>query len=146
MGGAADTLTADTGAAITVAKGAEGGRDLLRHLSRGGHLGILVDQKLNDGISVPFFGRDAMTAPALARLGLRFGCPLVPVQSERLRDARFRMTVLPRLEIEDTGDISADVLAAMTRVNAMLESWVRARPEQWLWLHRRWRPEDHTAA
>ncbi|MGO9787325.1 MAG: lysophospholipid acyltransferase family protein [Stellaceae bacterium] len=121
-----------------VAKGAEGGRDLLRHLNRGGHLGILVDQKLNDGISVPFFGRDAMTAPALARLGLRFGCPLVPVQSERLRDARFRMTVLPRLEIEDTGDISADVLAAMTHVNAMLESWIRARPEQWLWLHKRW--------
>ncbi len=56
-----------------VAKGAEGGRDLLRHLKQGGHVAMLVDQKLNDGIAVPFFGRDAMTAPAIARLGLRFG-------------------------------------------------------------------------
>jgi len=121
-----------------VAKGAEGGRDLLRHLNRGGHVAMLVDQKLNDGIAVPFFGRDAMTAPAIARLGLRFGCPVVPIRTERLRDARFRFTVLSRLEIADTGDAAADVLTVMTRVNAMIESWIRARPEQWLWLHRRW--------
>jgi len=121
-----------------VAKGAEGGRDLLRHLNRGGHVAMLVDQKLNDGIAVPFFGRDAMTAPAIARLGLRFGCPVVPIRTERLRDAHFRFTVLSRLEIADTGNATADVLTVMTRVNAMIESWIRARPEQWLWLHRRW--------
>jgi Kdo2-lipid IVA lauroyltransferase/acyltransferase len=121
-----------------VAKGAEGGRDLLRHLNHGGHVAMLVDQKLNDGIAVPFFGRDAMTAPAIARLGLRFGCPVVPIRTERLHDAHFRFTVLSRLEIADTGNATADVLTVMTRVNAMIESWIRARPEQWLWLHRRW--------
>ncbi len=121
-----------------VAKGAEGGRDLIRHLKQGGHVAMLVDQKLNDGIAVPFFGRDAMTAPAIARLGLRFGCPVVPIRTERLRGAHFRFTVLPRLELADTGNNAADVLAAMTRINALIESWVRARPEQWLWLHRRW--------
>ena len=93
---------------------------------------------MNDGIAVPFFGRDAMTAPALARLGLRFRCPIVPIRTERLDGARFRFTVLPPLEMADTGDQAADVLTTMTRVNATIESWVRARPEQWLWLHRRW--------
>jgi KDO2-lipid IV(A) lauroyltransferase len=121
-----------------VAKGAEGGRDLIRQLNQGGHVAMLVDQKLNDGISVPFFGRAAMTAPAIARLGLRFGCPVVPIRTERLRGAHFRFTVLPRLELADTGNNAADVLTAMTRINAMIESWVRARPEQWLWIHRRW--------
>jgi KDO2-lipid IV(A) lauroyltransferase len=121
-----------------VPKGAEGGRDLIRHLNQGGHVAMLVDQKLNDGIAVPFFGREAMTAPAIARLGLRFHCPVVPIRTERLRGARFRFIVLPRLELADTGNTTADVLAAMTRINALIESWVRARPEQWLWLHRRW--------
>lgn len=126
------------GSRRAVAKGAEGGRDLVRHLRQGGHVGMLVDQKLNDGIAVPFFGRDAMTAPAIARLALHFNCPIVPVLVERLRGARFRFTVMPPLHAADTGDVAADVLATMTRINGMIESWIRARPEQWLWIHRRW--------
>ena len=121
-----------------VAKGAEGGRELLRHLRRGGHIAMLVDQKQNDGIAVPFFGRDAMTAPAIARLSLHFDCPIVPIRVERLVGARFRFTVMPAVEVVDTGDTAVDVLATMTCVNAVIEGWVRARPEQWLWLHRRW--------
>jgi KDO2-lipid IV(A) lauroyltransferase len=121
-----------------VAKGAEGGRELLRHLRRGGHVAMLVDQKQNDGIAVPFFGEAAMTAPALARLGQRFDCPIVPVRVERLEGARFRFTVLPALATAATGDGAADVMAVMTRVNGVIEDWVRARPEQWVWLHRRW--------
>ena len=121
-----------------VSKGASGGRSVIRHLHQGGHVAMLVDQKMNDGIAVPFFGQDAMTAPAIARLGLRFYCPIVPVQTERLGGARFRFTVLPSIAVSDTGDHEADVLETMARVNATIESWVRARPEQWLWLHRRW--------
>jgi Kdo2-lipid IVA lauroyltransferase/acyltransferase len=121
-----------------VAKGAAGGRALLRHLRCGGHVAMLVDQKQNDGVAVPFFGRDAMTAPAIARLGLRFACPIVPIRVERVWRARFRFTVLPPIGVVDSGDPAADVLRAMTRINAIVEDWVRARPEQWLWLHRRW--------
>ncbi|MGH6975804.1 MAG: lysophospholipid acyltransferase family protein, partial [Stellaceae bacterium] len=116
-------------------------RDLLRHLHQGGHVAMLVDQKMNDGIAVPFFGRDAMTAPAIARLALRFNCPIVPVRVERLTGAHFRFTVLPRLELTDRRDTADNVLATMTRITALLEEWIVARPEQWLWLHRRWPPE-----
>jgi Kdo2-lipid IVA lauroyltransferase/acyltransferase len=119
-----------------VPKGSAGGRAVVRHLHQGGHLAMFVDQKMNDGIAVPFFGRQAMTAPALARLGLRFDCPLVPVRVERVAGARFRVIVLPALETVDAGEDA--VLATMSRVNAMLEGWIRARPEQWLWLHKRW--------
>lgn len=126
------------GPRAAVPKGAEGGRALIRHMRDGGHVGMLADQKMNDGIAVPFFGRPAMTAPAIARLALRFRCPVVPIRTERLQGARFRVTVEAPVEVSDTGDISADVLATMVRVNAVIESWVRAQPEQWLWLHRRW--------
>jgi Kdo2-lipid IVA lauroyltransferase/acyltransferase len=124
-----------------VAKGADGGRELLRHLNKGGHLAMLVDQKLNDGIAVPFFGRDAMTAPAIARLALRYGCPIVPVRVERLKGSRFRFTVLPPLELADSRETPTNVLETMTRINAVVESWAIARPEQWLWIHRRWPKE-----
>jgi Kdo2-lipid IVA lauroyltransferase/acyltransferase len=125
-------------ARLAVAKGAQGGRELIRHLRRGGHVAMLVDQKLNDGIAVPFFGRDAMTAPAIARLAQQFDCPIVPVRVERLGGARFRFTVEPSFTVADSGNAAADVQAAMARVNAVIEAWVRVRPEQWLWLHRRW--------
>lgn len=127
-----------SGDAEMVRKGAEGAKQALSLLKKGAHLGMLVDQKMNDGVPVPFFGRDAMTAPALALFAMRFRCPVLPGRIERLGGARFRITVLPPMEFEWTGDRHADVVAAMTKVNAVLEQWIRERPEQWLWLHRRW--------
>lgn len=121
-----------------VPKGNVAAREMMAALKRGEHLGILVDQKQNDGIAVPFFGRPAMTAPALARLALRYKCPVVPAKVERLGGARFRLTVYPPLALPDSGDQAADVLALMTEVNRVLEGWIRERPDHWFWLHRRW--------
>jgi KDO2-lipid IV(A) lauroyltransferase len=119
-------------------KGAEGSRAAIRVLRAGGSLGMLVDQKMNDGIAVPFFGREAMTAAALARFALRYGCPIVPVRVERLEGTRHRVTVYPPMAVARGGDEHRDIVALMTRVNALIEGWIRARPEQWLWIHRRW--------
>jgi KDO2-lipid IV(A) lauroyltransferase len=121
-----------------IQKGSEGAREIMAVLKAGGHVGMLVDQKMNDGIAVPFFGRDAMTAPAVARFALKFGCPVVPARVERLGGARFRITVLPPLPLPDSGDAHADTLALMTAINAVIEDWIRADPGQWLWLHKRW--------
>lgn len=117
------------------------GRRAVAALRRGAHLTILVDQKLNEGIPVPFFGRPAMTAPALALLALRFDCDVLPARVERLGGARFRLTIEPPLALPDSGNRSADVAALMTAVNATLERWIRERPEQWFWVHRRWPAE-----
>ena len=123
---------------INYPKGSAGAKKLILALRKGEHLGMLVDQKLNEGVAVPFFGRDAMTAPALAQLALKFGCPVVPARVERLEGAHFRLSVYPPLELHDNGDRQADIAAAMAQVNALIEDWIRARPEQWLWIHRRW--------
>ena len=104
----------------------------------GGEIGMLVDQKMTDGIAVPFFGRDAMTAPALAQFALKYDAPIVPIRAERLDGAHFRVTFYPALEVTKTGNRHDDIQAIMTDVNATMESWIRERPEQWLWLHRRW--------
>ena len=120
-----------------IPKGPEGARLALKALRDGHHLGMLVDQKMNDGVPVPFFGRDAMTAPAVAQFATRFDCPLVAARVERLGGARFRVTMTP-LDFPHTGDTHADNLRLLTRVNALFESWIRERPAEWLWVHRRW--------
>jgi len=121
-----------------IPKGAVGARRAFAALYRGEHLTMLADQKLNEGIPVPFFGRPAMTATALALLALRFDCDVLPARVERLRGARFRLTVFPPLPLPRTGDQAADVAALTAAVTATLESWIRERPEEWLWVHRRW--------
>ena len=121
-----------------VPKGSAGARLAMAALKRGAHLGMLVDQKMNDGIPVPFFGRPAMTAPALAQLALRYDCPIVAARIERLQGARFRLTVEPPVLLPRSGDRDADVAQAMAAVNATLQAWIAERPAQWLWLHKRW--------
>jgi Kdo2-lipid IVA lauroyltransferase/acyltransferase len=93
---------------------------------------------MNDGIPVPFFGRTAMTTSALAVLALRFNCDVLPACVERLAGARFRLTVFPPLPLSRSGDHHTDVAALMARVNQTVENWIRKRPEEWFWLHRRW--------
>ena len=121
-----------------IPKGRVASRRALAALRRGAHLTLLVDQKLNDGIAVPFFGRPAMTAPALALLALHFDCAVLPARVERLEGARFRLTIHPPLDLPKSGERTADVAALMEEVNRTLEGWIRERPEQWFWLHSRW--------
>jgi len=119
-------------------KGLAGARKVARMLRQGKRIGLLVDQKLNDGIEVPFFGRPAMTVPAPAQLGLLLGCAVVPVRIERTGGCHFRISFLPPLTPPDTGHRERDVELMTEEINRILEGWIRARPGQWLWLHRRW--------
>lgn len=127
-----------------VPKGSSGARQLLKALKAGKHLGLLVDQKMNDGIAVPFFGQPAMTAAALADLAFRFQAPLLPAQPIRVGGANFRLIINPMIEAETLSGGEKGIAgqtAVMAAVNQMLENWIRAYPAQWLWFHRRW-PES----
>lgn len=127
-----------------IPKGKRGGRDMIDALKSGASLAMLVDQKLNTGgILSPFFGKPAMTAPAAARLALKYSAPIVPIEIERLDGAHFRVTALEPLVFEPSGDISADTQAITDRINLEIERMIRARPGQWLWLHRRWGKETY---
>lgn len=121
-----------------VPKGVEGALASVRVLEQGGHLGMLVDQKLNRGPAIPFFGRPAMTSPTLAKLAYRFRCPVYGARVERVRGTRFRIVIEPPMPLPEAADEQAFVTQLMTSVNATIERWVRERPELWFWLHRRW--------
>lgn len=121
-----------------LAKGRDGAKRALAILQGGGHLGLLPDQKMNDGINVPFLGRPAMTAAALAQLALKFDCPIVPVHVVRENGFRFRIIVEPPLDVRPSGDRHTDIAAITAAINRVIEGWIREAPGQWLWLHRRW--------
>jgi Kdo2-lipid IVA lauroyltransferase/acyltransferase len=134
------------GAFPMFAKGSTGARAAIAHLQGGGFLGMMMDQKMNDGIPVAFFGHDAMTAPALGHFALRFDCAVLPIHVVRLGPARFRVICQAPLNLP-RDETRADGAYAVTRdVNRILEDWIRAAPEQWFWLHKRWPREQKDAA
>jgi len=120
------------------AKGAQGARQAVAHLAKGGHLGLLFDQKLNNGIAVALFGHTAMTAPAAAAFALRYKAALVAVRIQRIGPVRYRISVEPPLAHPDTGSSEGNIAALTLALNQRLEAWVRDDPGQWLWLHKRW--------
>lgn len=124
-------------------KGTAAARKSLEVLKRGGRIGMAVDQKLNAGMSVPFFDHEAMTPTAVAQLALRFERPAIPIVLVRVDGSRFRLTIYPAIESPRTDDRHADIREMMIRINQFLEERIREHPEQWLWLHRRW-PEPAT--
>ncbi|MEL6208975.1 MAG: lysophospholipid acyltransferase family protein [Pseudomonadota bacterium] len=115
-----------------------GTRDLMRALSAGRTVALMNDQKFNQGLAIPFFGHDAMTAPGPSRLALKYDVPIVPVSTVRTGPARFRVTIHEPVEVTRTGDTDADVARVVGQITAFIEAQVRAEPGQWFWQHRRW--------
>jgi KDO2-lipid IV(A) lauroyltransferase len=113
-------------------------RAMLAQLKASKSLCMLVDQKLREGIAVPFFGREAMTTPAPAALALKTGAQIVIASNRRLPGARFHVTVLPALEFVPSGEDERDTLALTAAITARIEEIVRDDPGQWLWIHNRW--------
>ena len=118
-------------------KGTEGAKQLIRSLRKGMSIGLIVDQKMNDGIKVPFFKKPAMTAPALAQLALKVKTLIIPVQIERIKKTNFIITFHNPLKIKRNGK-QKTIIEIMTEVNLLIEKWIRKNPEQWFWLHKRW--------
>jgi Kdo2-lipid IVA lauroyltransferase/acyltransferase len=113
-------------------------RPMLAQLKAGKMLCMLVDQKLREGIAVPFFGRDALTTPAPAALALRTGAHVIMAANRRVGGPRFHVTVQPELEFNTSGDEAEDVARLTAAIQARIEEMVRADPGQWLWIHNRW--------
>ncbi|HEY0236670.1 MAG TPA: lipid A biosynthesis lauroyl acyltransferase, partial [Afipia sp.] len=108
-------------------------------LSKGVHIGMLVDQYFHRGVDVTFFGRTTKANPLLARLVRQVDVPIYGVRVVRLPGHRFRAELSDEVKPVRDADGKIDVQGTMQAVTSVIESWVREHPEQWLWLHRRWR-------
>lgn len=120
-------------------KSTAGGKGLMNAMKAGESAGILIDQKYNEGLSVPFFGMEAMTNPIFVQLAQRYKCPLVPIRSERLEGSKFRLSVYEPITVFKEDGSPRPIEDVIKDAHTLLEEWIKERPEQWLWLHRRWK-------
>jgi KDO2-lipid IV(A) lauroyltransferase len=118
-------------------------RAMIRSLKRNEIVGILIDQNVAwyEGVFVDYFGRPACTADGLALLALHTGAPVLPGYLVRLPDGRYRLVIGPEVEVTRTGDRAADVLANTQRFTKVIEETVRRYPDQWFWVHQRWKTQ-----
>jgi KDO2-lipid IV(A) lauroyltransferase len=108
-------------------------------LRDGKHVAILIDQYLASGVEVTFFGRKTRANPTLARLLRQVECPVHGVRIIRLPGYRFRAELTEEIPPVRDADGKIDIQGTTQAITNVVEGWVREHPEQWLWLHRRWR-------
>jgi KDO2-lipid IV(A) lauroyltransferase len=124
---------------VLIPKGPSGAKILLRQLKEQKTIAMLVDQKMNEGIKLPFMGHDAMTGEGLAKIALKCSYPIVPLQIVRVANqSKFIINIMPPLQLELANNYEENVAAIMLQVNQILAKWVDQHPEQWLWMHNRW--------
>ena len=133
-----DAVRSRNGMQEQIRKGAEGMRRIFALLRKGEAVLLLADQRASEGITVPFFGRDAFTTPAPAALALKLGAVIVPVSNRRVGRAKFHMQVHPMIAPPHTGDSERDLVQLTAAITRWLEECVRERPGEWLWVHKRW--------
>jgi len=113
-------------------------RSLIRELQAGRSIGMIIDQRVDSGRPISMFGIDKMTTLVPARLALRHGYELIPIRTERLEGARFRITFYPPVRADDPDAPEIERAAQMmARVNALFEQWIRERPQDWFCSKRR---------
>jgi KDO2-lipid IV(A) lauroyltransferase len=124
-----DLVPSSMGAPVTLARALEQGR----------HVAMLVDQHYGRGVEVTFFGRKCLANPLIAMLAREIECPIHGTRVIRLPGNRFAGEISPEVPPVRDAEGRIDVALTMQAITSVVESWVREHPEQWLWLHRRWR-------
>ena len=114
---------------------------LAQVLDEDGAVGILVDQFFSRGIEIDFFGQKTLGNPLIAMLARQYDCPVFPARCIRLPNMRFRIEIEPELKRYYREDGALDTDRLVQDANSRVEAWVREYPDQWLWLHKRWRSD-----
>lgn len=124
---------------VQIPKGAVGARQIVKLLKDNKFIAMLVDQKMNDGIEARFFGQPAMTTAAPAGLAVRYGTPLIPAHFIRKGGSQFILRVYEPIYARDGAEPFEEIARLTQALNDFLEARIREVPEQWLWVHNRWK-------
>ncbi|MHB8482364.1 MAG: lysophospholipid acyltransferase family protein [Nitrospiria bacterium] len=118
--------------------------EMIKLLKKGELVGVLMDQNVaeREGVFVPFFGRPACTNKGLAMILLKTKTPMIPIFMVRLPNGTHRVIVKPELPLIHTGNLKSDVRQNTAQITRAIEEMVKQYPEQWLWMHRRWKTQN----
>jgi KDO2-lipid IV(A) lauroyltransferase len=120
-------------------------RKILRLLGKGEPVALLIDQNVDwyDGVFVPFFSDIACTNKALTVLALRTGAPVISAYNVRQPDGRYQIVIDGEIPLIRTGDTTRDIEENTALFNQIIEGYVRRHPEQWFWVHQRWKTRPY---
>ena len=121
-----------------IKKGAEGAKECIKALKNKENLGMLIDQKMNDGLPVNFFNKVAMTAPAIAKFALKFRCQIVPALCIREKGIKYKIEYFKPIQYSFLKKLGSEE-KIMLYLNKIIEKWIIEHPEQWIWVHDRWK-------
>jgi KDO2-lipid IV(A) lauroyltransferase len=130
-----------------IPKGGSGKR-IMELLKENHAIAILSDQNVaaREGVFVDFFGRPACTGVGLAVLALRSGAPVLPMFMARQKSGKYKFIMKPLVEISRTGDYEKDLFENTQRFTKVVEDVIREYPDQWFWIHQRWKTKKWQAA
>ena len=118
-----------------IKKGISGTKQMLSFFKSGSSIALMIDQRVSQGIKSNFFNNEALTTTIPAQFIKKFGCKVVPIYIERIKDVKFKLTVYEPLEYSDNETIESITLD----LNICLEKMILRNPEQWIWSHNRWK-------
>ncbi|MDH3974590.1 MAG: lysophospholipid acyltransferase family protein [Deltaproteobacteria bacterium] len=128
-------------------------RKIVSALKKGDTVGILPDLRTNKGLRIEadFFGMPALTNYGIALLAIRTGAPIVPGFAVRTKEGRLKCIYGEPIYLEKTGNDPSSLKKAVSRINLVLEDIIKKYPDQWYWMHDRWKPaavqeKDHDSS
>lgn len=137
-----EKITADLRKIPMIKKSLKGGRKIIEAIKRGEFVIILADQKISEGEPIKFFHDEAITTTSIARMAVKYNIPIIPARSIRLDNdskIKFSIEVEEPLKYQISKNIDEDVLNITLQINQKLEEWIRQFPDQWFWVHNRWK-------
>ncbi len=121
-----------------IKKGPDGAKECIKVLRNKENLGMLIDQKMNDGVPVNFFNKIAMTAPAIAKFALKFKCQIIPALCVREKGISYKIEYFKPIQYSIIKKLGSEE-KIMLYLNKIIENWIIEYPDQWIWVHDRWK-------
>ena len=118
-----------------IKKGRSGSRELIKNFKNGSSIALMIDQRVREGISAPFFNKYASTTTIPAQLVKKYNCEIVPIYIERIDKIFFKMYVSKPINFQKNNNISNITL----KLNQILEKMILKNVDQWIWTHNRWK-------
>ena len=122
-----------------IPKGRMGMRSIVNKVKNGFSIALMVDQRVSEGLRIPFFSQTAHTTTIPAQLALKYNCKLVPIFLERKEGTNFEMTIHEPYSIKKTNNNFNDTKSITLEINKILEKMIIKNPTQWIWSHNRWK-------
>ena len=122
-----------------IKKGLPGTREVIKYLKNNYSVALMIDQRVSEGKSLPFFEKKALTTTLPAQISLKFNYEIVPIYLERTKDNSFEMEVMKPISTNNTENSDINKLGISLKLNKIIENMILKNPNQWIWTHNRWK-------